>query len=139
MQQLEFHGHYSKYRWGILSSPRTVHLLTLTSGPMSWVTMVSQPGSPLLGVGSAVIFFILAGDADAWACHNFFWNETCFPDLLEPIKQHLKNHKNTNNSYLDILYLNKISTVTLVCPKFIYFIFTSHGNYIIILITSNLL
>jgi hypothetical protein len=35
-------------------------------------TMVSEPGSPLLGVGSAVIFFILAADADAWACHNFF-------------------------------------------------------------------
>jgi hypothetical protein len=70
--------------------------------PVSWETMVSEPGSPLLGVGSAVIFFILAADADAWACHNFFLNATCFPDLLEPIKQHLKNHKNTNNSYLDI-------------------------------------
>jgi hypothetical protein len=55
-----------------LSRPRTVRLLTLTSGPMSWVTMVSEPGSPLLGVGSAVIFFILAADADAWACHNVF-------------------------------------------------------------------
>jgi hypothetical protein len=43
-----------------------------TSGPVSWATMVSEPGSPLLGVGSAVIFFILAADADAWACHNFF-------------------------------------------------------------------
>jgi hypothetical protein len=80
-----------------------VCLLTLTSGPGSWVTMVSEPGSPLLGVGSAVIFFILAAD----------------PDVLEPIKQHLKNHKNTNNSYLDIQY----------------FVFTPHGNYIIILIT----
>jgi hypothetical protein len=29
--------------------------------------------------------------------------------------------------------LNKISTVTLVCPKFIYFVFTPHSNYIIIL------
>jgi hypothetical protein len=76
-----------------LSSPRTVHLLTLTSGPVSWATMVSEPGSPLLGVGSAVIFFILAADADAWVSHNFFWNETFFPDLLESIKQHLKNHK----------------------------------------------
>jgi hypothetical protein len=90
VQQLKFHGHYSKYRWEILSSPRTVRLLTPTSGPVSWATMVSEPGSPLLGVGSAVIFFILATNADAWACHNFFWNETCFPDLLEPIKQHLK-------------------------------------------------
>jgi hypothetical protein len=102
VQQLEFHGHYSKYRWEILSSPRTVCLLTLTSGPVSWVTMVSEPELPLLGVGSAVIFFILAADADMWAYHNCFWNETCFPDLLDPIKQHLKNHKNTNNSYLDI-------------------------------------
>jgi hypothetical protein len=72
VQQLEFHGHYNKYRWGILSSPRTVRLLTLTSGPVSWATMVSEPGSPLLGVGSVVIFFILASDADTWACHNFF-------------------------------------------------------------------
>jgi hypothetical protein len=65
-----------------------VPLLTLTRGPVSWA-MVSEPGSPLLGVGSVVIFFILAADADARACHNFFWNETCFPDLLEPTKQHL--------------------------------------------------
>jgi hypothetical protein len=72
MEQLEFHGHYSKYRWEILSSPRTVRLLMLTSGPVSWPTMVSEPGSPLLGVGSAVIFSTLAADADAWACHNFF-------------------------------------------------------------------
>jgi hypothetical protein len=72
VQKLEFHGHYSKYRWEILSSPRTVRLLTLTSGLVSWEMMVSEPGSPLLGVGSAVIFFILAADADAWACHNFF-------------------------------------------------------------------
>jgi hypothetical protein len=57
-----------------LSSPRTVRLLTLTSGPLSWATMVSEPRSPLLGVGLAVIFFILAADADAdaWACHIFF-------------------------------------------------------------------
>jgi hypothetical protein len=68
---------------------------------------------------------------------TIFLNETRFPELLEPIKQHLKNYKNTNNSYLDIQYLNKISTVKLVCPKFIYFGFTPHGNYIIILITSN--
>jgi hypothetical protein len=72
VQQLEFHGHYSKYMWEILSSPRTVRLLTLTSGLVSWATMVSDPGSPLLGVGSAVIFFILAANADAWACHIFF-------------------------------------------------------------------
>jgi hypothetical protein len=35
--------------------------------------------------------------------------------------------------------LNKISTVTLVFPTFIYFVFIPHGNYIIILITSNFL
>jgi hypothetical protein len=64
--------HYSKYRWEILSSPRTVRLLTLTNGLVSWVMVVSEPGSPLLGVGSTVIFFILAADADVWACHNFF-------------------------------------------------------------------
>jgi hypothetical protein len=49
-----------------------VRLLTLTSGPVSWATMVSEPRSPLLGVGSVVIFFILAADTDTWACHNFF-------------------------------------------------------------------
>jgi hypothetical protein len=79
-------GTISKYRWELLSSPRTVRLLTLTSGP----TMVSELGSPLLGVGSAVIFFILAADADAWACHNFF-NETYFSDLLEPINSTKKS------------------------------------------------
>jgi hypothetical protein len=72
VQQLEFHGHYSKYRWEILSSPRTVRVLMLTSGPVSWATMVSEPGSPLLGVAIVVIFFILATDADACAYHNFF-------------------------------------------------------------------
>jgi hypothetical protein len=55
-----------------LSSPRTVLLLTLRSGTVSWETMFSEPGSPLLRVGSAVIFFILTADADAWAYHNFF-------------------------------------------------------------------
>jgi hypothetical protein len=60
MQQLEFHGHYSKYWLEILSSPRTVHLLTQTSGPVSWATMISEPGSPSLGVGSAVIFFYIS-------------------------------------------------------------------------------
>jgi hypothetical protein len=102
VQQLEFHGHYSKYKWEILIKSRKVRLLTLTSGPVSRATMVSELGSPLFRVGSAVIHFILATDANAWACHNFFGNETCFPDLLEPIKQHLKNHKNLNNSYLDM-------------------------------------
>jgi hypothetical protein len=107
VQQLEFHMHYSKYRWEILSSPRTVCLLTLMSGPVSWATMVSEPASPLLGVGSGAqagsgYHFILAADADVWASHYFLSNEMCFPKILELIKQHLKNHKNTNNSYMDI-------------------------------------
>jgi hypothetical protein len=65
VQQLEFHGHYSKYRWEILSSPHTVCLLTLTSGPVSWEAMVSELASPLLGVGLAhgraavIILFLL--------------------------------------------------------------------------------
>ena len=58
--ELEFHGHYSQYRWEILSRPRTVCLLTLTHGPVSLAMMVSEPASPLLAVGSggraAVIF-----------------------------------------------------------------------------------
>jgi hypothetical protein len=53
-------------------------------------TIVSEPASHCWELGSGgqatIIFFILAADADAWACHNFFWNETCFPDLLEPKK-----------------------------------------------------
>jgi hypothetical protein len=81
-----FMGTIVNNRWEILSSSRTICLLMLTSGVVSWATMVSEPGSPLLGVGLAIIFFILAADADAWAYHNFFWNETCFPDLLKPIK-----------------------------------------------------
>jgi hypothetical protein len=44
----------------------------LMSGPVSWATIVSEYGSPLFGVGSAVMFFILAADADVWACHKFF-------------------------------------------------------------------
>jgi hypothetical protein len=40
-----------------------------------------------------------------------------------------------NNSYLDIQYLNKISTVTLVCPRFLESVFTSHVNDVIILLT----
>jgi hypothetical protein len=76
VQQWEFHGHYSKYRWEILSSPRTVFLLMLMSGPVSWATMVSEPASPLLGVGSGArpgsgYLFILAADGDAWASHYF--------------------------------------------------------------------
>jgi hypothetical protein len=73
----------------------------------SAMTMVSEPASPVLGVGSGAragsgYLFILAADADAWARHYFLSNETCFSKILEPIKQHLKNHKNMNNSYLYI-------------------------------------
>jgi hypothetical protein len=69
--------------------------------------MVSEPASPLLGVGFGVragsgYLFILDADADTWVSHYFLSNETCFPKILEPIKQHLDNHKNMNNSYLDI-------------------------------------
>jgi hypothetical protein len=50
--------------------------LTLTRGPVSLATMFSEPASHLLAVGSGRAgkgyLFILAADADAWACHNFF-------------------------------------------------------------------
>jgi hypothetical protein len=67
----------------------------LTSGPVSWETMVSEAALPLLGVGSGAwvgndYLFVLAADADAWANHYFLSNETSFPKILEPIKQHLK-------------------------------------------------
>jgi hypothetical protein len=52
--------------------------------------------------GGQRYLFILAVDADTWASHYFLSNETCFPKILEPIKWYLKNHKNMNNSYLDI-------------------------------------
>jgi hypothetical protein len=87
MEQLEFHGHYSKYKWEILSSPRTVRLLTRIAFVGSWVSYY---------------LLILAADADAWASHYFLLNETCFPKILESIKQQPKSHKNMNNSYLDI-------------------------------------
>jgi hypothetical protein len=66
----------------------------LTRGPVSLAMMVSKPASHLLAVGSGRAgndyLFLLAADADAWAHHYFSWSETCFPKLLEPIKQHLK-------------------------------------------------
>jgi hypothetical protein len=67
-----------------------VCLLTLTSGPVSWATMVSEPASPVMGVGSGAragsdYLFILAADADVWDNHYFLSNETCFPKILEPI------------------------------------------------------
>jgi hypothetical protein len=74
--ELEFHGHYSQYKWEILSSTCTVCLLTLMRGPVSLAMMVSEPMLPLLAVRyggwAAVIFFILASDPDAWASRYFF-------------------------------------------------------------------
>jgi hypothetical protein len=32
-----------------------------------------------------IIFFLLAVDADVWACHNFFGMKLASPELLEPI------------------------------------------------------
>jgi hypothetical protein len=51
--------------------------------------MVSEPASPLLGVGSGVragnsYLFIFVADADAWASHYFLSNEMCFHKILEP-------------------------------------------------------
>jgi hypothetical protein len=57
VQQLEFHGHYSKYRWEILSSPRTVRLLTLTSGLVSWAMMVSEPDRLCWELGQRLSFY----------------------------------------------------------------------------------
>jgi hypothetical protein len=80
--ELEFHGHYSQYKWEILNSPRTICLLTLTHGPVSLAMLVSKPASPLLAVGSewagSGYLSILAADADTWANH-YFSNETLLP------------------------------------------------------------
>jgi hypothetical protein len=61
MLELEFHGHYSQYRWEILSYPRTVCMLTLTRGTVSLATMVGETALPLLAVGSggrAMVMFL---------------------------------------------------------------------------------
>jgi hypothetical protein len=69
--ELDFHGHYSQYRWEILNTTRTVCLLTLTRGPTSLAMMVNELASPLLAVGSrragSGYLLILAADVDAWA------------------------------------------------------------------------
>jgi hypothetical protein len=60
--ELELPGHYSQYRWGILSSPRTVCVLMLTRVLVSLATMVSGLVSPLLAVGSdgqAMVIFLI--------------------------------------------------------------------------------
>jgi hypothetical protein len=72
VQQLEFHGHYSKYWWEILSNQRMVCLLALTSGAVSWVTMVSESGLPLLGLGSAVFFLYWLLTLTHWPATIFF-------------------------------------------------------------------
>jgi hypothetical protein len=71
--------------------------LTLTRGPMSLATMVSEPASHLLAVGSGTgrqrlsfLYWLLTLTCGPV---TIFWNETCFPKLLEPIKQHLKSQK----------------------------------------------
>jgi hypothetical protein len=56
--------------------------LTLTRGPMSLATMVSEPA------GNGYLFYM---GCCAWTRHYFFWNETCFLQILELIKQHLKS------------------------------------------------
>jgi hypothetical protein len=55
--------------------------LTLMCGLVSLATVVSEPASHLLAVESG------------WAGNSYLFilaAETCFPELLEPIKQHLK-------------------------------------------------
>jgi hypothetical protein len=79
-----------------LSSPRTVCLLTQTHGPVSLVMMVSELASPLLAVGfggRAVVIFLFWLLTLTRGPTTIFSNETCFPKLLEPIKQHLKIKK----------------------------------------------
>jgi hypothetical protein len=51
--------------------------LALTCGSVSLATMVSEPASHLLAVGSgragnSYLFFILPADANAWGRHYFF-------------------------------------------------------------------
>jgi hypothetical protein len=67
--------------------------------------MVSEPASPLLAIGSGgrvTIIFLFWLLTLARGRTTIFSKETYFPRILEPVKQHLKNHKNMNNSYLDI-------------------------------------
>jgi hypothetical protein len=58
--------------------PTQVSLLmrTLTRGPVSLATMVSEPASHLLAIGSGRAgngyLFYIADDADVWAYHYFF-------------------------------------------------------------------
>jgi hypothetical protein len=54
-----------------------VCLLTLTSGPVLWAMMVSEPTSPLLGVGSGAragngYLYIFDADTDTSANHYIF-------------------------------------------------------------------
>jgi hypothetical protein len=49
------------------------------------VNRIAFVGSWVRWAGNCYLF-ILAADVDAWACHYFLWNETCFPKILEPIK-----------------------------------------------------
>jgi hypothetical protein len=77
-------------------------------------TMVTLPAS-LLSVGQATVIFFYIG---FWRWRMgptlffLYWN--LLPSNIIPHKQHQKIVKNTNNSLLVILYLNKISIATLV-------------------------
>jgi hypothetical protein len=56
-------------------------------------TMVSEPASPLLVVGSAgqaVVIFLFWLLTLTRGLATIFSKKTCFPKILEPIKQHLK-------------------------------------------------
>jgi hypothetical protein len=83
-----------------------VSLLMLTRGPVSLATMVSEPGSYLLAVGSGragndYLFYI-----GCWrwrmGLSQFFLEWNLLPWIIRAHKIAPKNHKNTNNSYLDI-------------------------------------
>jgi hypothetical protein len=67
--------------------------------------MVSEPASPLLVVGSgrlATVIFLFWLLTLTRGPSTIFSNETCFPKNIRAHKTTPKNHKNMNNSYLDI-------------------------------------
>jgi hypothetical protein len=99
-------------------------------------TMVSLPGSPF-SVGQATVIFFYIGFW-SWCVGPtlFFMNWNLLPSNSIRHKQHQTIVKNTNNSYLVIYYLNKISTATLVLPKFLKLEFLSLVYDIIIIIMS---
>jgi hypothetical protein len=103
--ELEFHRHYSQYRWKILNSP--VHGLPADADAWANVIclmMVSEPASPLLQLGpggrTAVIFL--------------FWllTETCGPASLATMVSEPASHLlaigsgRVGNNYLFTLATN---------------------------------